>query len=321
MRQLLATTATIQGLVSVLATVGGPLGWVLLAAAATLLTVSAVPALSRAREPVLWVTAGLLGLGELLLLWFHWTLYQAAVVVSPAGHVVGHVATPPWIESEKLYMWALVVTVMTLLVRKDRDEMLPILGAIMAVLVAGAVLIGQPFTAPLPQFLTQYGQYVQAMASRRPQAMAGAFQGMSSTMTYYYNAWFMWMHPPLLFLSYGALVVAFSGVVLMVWHKRGRYEQIAYDWTKIGYIALTLGMLLGFPWAIMSWQGEAWWWSGKVNMSITMWLLYTAYLHSRLYLRRRGMWRWVAALALLAFLSLVLTYITTYVVPGAHSVA
>ena len=77
-------------------------------------------------------------------------------------------------------------------------------------------------------------------------------------------------------------------------------------------------MLLGFPWALMSWQGEAWWWSGKVNMSIMMWLLYTAYLHARLYLRRRGMWKTVAALAVLSFLILVLTYVATYVVPGAH---
>jgi cytochrome c biogenesis factor len=56
-------------------------------------------------------------------------------------------------------------------------------------------------------------------------------------------------------------------------------------------------------------------------MSIMMWLLYTAYLHARLYLRRRGMWKAVAALAVLSFLILVLTYITTYVVPGAHSYA
>ena len=80
-------------------------------------------------------------------------------------------------------------------------------------------------------------------------------------------------------------------------------------------------MLLGFPWALMSWRGEAWWWSGKVNMSIMMWLLYTAYLHGRLYLRRAGMWRWVAVLAVLSFAALVLTYLTTYVIPGAHSVA
>jgi hypothetical protein len=33
------------------------------------------------------------------------------------------------------------------------------------------------------------------------------------------------------------------------------------------------------------------------------------------------MWKWVAALGVLSFLILVLTYITTYLVPGAHSYA
>ena len=140
-------------------------------------------------------------------------------------------------------------------------------------------------------------------------------------MQFYYNAWYMWVHPPLLFLSYGAFVVSFAAIVLAVRHRRSRYEDQAYWWARLGYLPLTLGMLLGFPWAIMSWSGEAWWWSGKVNMSIMMWLLYTAYLHARLYLRRRGMWRWVLAIAIAAFVALVLTYVTTYLVPGAHSVA
>jgi ABC-type transport system involved in cytochrome c biogenesis permease subunit len=71
----------------------------------------------------------------------------------------------------------------------------------------------------------------------------------------------------------------------------------------------------------MSWQGEAWWWSGKVNMAIMMWVLYTAYLHARLYLRTRSMWKLVAAIAVISFAILLLTYAATYVVPGAHSYA
>jgi ABC-type transport system involved in cytochrome c biogenesis permease subunit len=52
-----------------------------------------------------------------------------------------------------------------------------------------------------------------------------------------------------------------------------------------------------------------------------MWMLYTAYLHARLYLRRQHMWRAVAALAVLSFAILILTYVATYVIPGAHSYA
>jgi ABC-type transport system involved in cytochrome c biogenesis permease subunit len=89
----------------------------------------------------------------------------------------------------------------------------------------------------------------------------------------------------------------------------------------MGYLPLTVGMLLGFPWALEAWTGTSWWWSGFVNMSIMMWMFYTAYLHGRLYLRRRNMWRVVAALALISFAVLVLTYVASYVVPGAHSYA
>ena len=312
----------VNQLVAQLALIGGPLGFVILAASVAAAVVAVVPAWRRWVEPALWALTGLLVAGEALLCWFHWWLWQAAAIVDPlSGAITGRVAVPLWVESEKLYVWAIVVAVMTLCVRRHRAEMLPPLAAVTAVLAAGAILIGKPFTEPLPQFMTMWEQYVAAMASGVPQAAAGAYRGITGSATYYYNAWFMWVHPPLLFISYGAFVVSFVASSLMILRRRSSYEAVAYGWAKIGYLPLTLGMLLGFPWALMSWQGEAWWWSGKVNMSIMMWLLYTAYLHGRLYLRRRGMWKVVVALAVLSFIALLLTYITTYVVPGAHSVA
>ena len=111
---------------------------------------------------------------------------------------------------------------------------------------------------------------------------------MEAARQFYYNAWFMWVHPPLLFFSYGAFVISFVATLLMIRERHSAFETTAYRWARLGYLSLTAGMLLGFPWALMSWQGESWWWSGKVNMSIMMWVLYTAYLHARLYLRTRG---------------------------------
>ena len=47
------------------------------------------------------------------------------VVVDPAtGLTSGNVAAPLWIESEKLYVWALIVAVMGLAMRRQRDELL-----------------------------------------------------------------------------------------------------------------------------------------------------------------------------------------------------
>jgi cytochrome c biogenesis factor len=264
--------------------------------------------------------AGLLVAGEIALMWFHWRLYQLAVVISPDGVASGRVAVPLWIESEKLYVWALLLAVLGTLMQRQRRELLTGVMLLTAGLVFGAALLGRPFSEPLPAFFGQYAGYLQGMASGG-QAAQSAYAGMESARQFYYNAWYMWIHPPLLFLSYGAFAISFVATLRMIGARHSSYETTAYRWARFGYVWLTLGMLLGLPWALFAWQGESWWWSGKVNMSLMMWLLYTAYLHARLYLRHRGMWKTVAALSVLSFVILVLTYLTTYIVPGAHSYA
>lgn len=317
-----ALAASLDSAIRTLARLGGVIEIALVLVAAALLIVSLVGSLASRRRVVLGIAAAVLLAGELLLVWFHWRVWSLAIVVDPAsGQTVGRIAVPLWVESEKLYVWALIVALMGLAAREARDELLPGIGAIVAALVLGAVLWGRPFTHPLPSFFGQYAGYVQAMASGVPQAAQSAFEGIQGSRQYYYNTWYMWVHPPLLFFSYGAFAVSFVATLLAVVRRHSSYERLAYHWARLGYLPLTAGMLLGFPWAILAWSGQSWWWSGKVNMSIMMWLLYTAYLHGRLYLRRRGMWRWVLALSLLSFAILVLTYLATYVVPGAHSYA
>ncbi len=317
----LQTYDSIVQLLATVARIGYPLQTVIATSALLLAICALVPSAARWRGRALGVMAALLVGGEGLLIWLHWRLWQLAVVVDPStGRIVTHVAVSLWVESEKLYVWALIVALMGVVMRRHREELLPGVMLAVAGLSAGAALIGAPFTRPLPGFLAQYYGYLQATSMGGVAAQQG-FEGMASAATYYYNAWFMWVHPPLLFLAYGAFTISFVATIQMIVQRRSSFETTAYRWARLGYLPLTVGMLLGFPWALMSWQGEAWWWSGKVNMSIMMWMLYTAYLHARLYLRRQGMWKTVAALAVLSFLILVLTYLATYVVPGAHSYA
>lgn len=318
----LATRAELATLLDTLATLGRPIEAVLFAAAVWLLILSLVPRFRPWLPLVVGLTTALLAVGEGILIWFHWRLYDIAAIASPqTGAITGHIAVPLWVESEKIFVWALIVGVMATLMRRHRDELLPGTAVILALLIAGATLWAHPFTSPLPSFLSQYQGYLQATATTNPAIAIPAYQGMEGARQYYYNTWFMWVHPPLLFLSYGAFVISFVATLQMVRTRFSGYETTAYRWARLGFLPLTVGMLLGFPWAILAWQGDSWWWSGKVNMSIMMWFLYTAYLHGRLYLRRRGMWRWVAGLAILSFVVLILTYLTTYIVPGAHSYA
>lgn len=316
-----AIFGSIQALNTNLRGIGAVYETLLLVAALVLFAAAVLPQAARWRGWFLFGMTALLVAGEAVLVWYHWRLYRVAEVVSPDGVSVGRVAVPLWIESEKLFVWALAVAVLGTIMRRQRRELLPGVMVITAVLAFGAALLGRPFTNPVPGFLGQYVSYLQAMASGVPQAMEGAYNGMESARQFYYNAWYMWVHPPMLFLSYGCFAVSFVATLMMIRSHHSSYETTAYRWARFGYVWLTLGMLLGFPWALSAWQGESWWWSGKVNMSLMMWLLYTAYLHARLYLRRRGMWKTVAGLAVLSFTILVLTYVTTYVVPGAHSYA
>ncbi len=317
----LLTYDSIVQLLATVARIGYPLQTVIATSALLLAICALVPSAARWRGRALGVMAALLVGGEGLLIWLHWRLWQLAVVVDPStGRIVTHVAVSPWVESEKLYVWALIVALMGVVMRRHREQLLPGVMLAVAGLSASAALIGAPLTRPLPGFIAQYYGYLQATSMGGVAAQQG-FEGMASAATYYYNAWFMWVHPPLLFLAYGAFTISFVATIQMIVQRRSAFETTAYRWARLGYLPLTIGMLLGFPWALMSWQGEAWWWSGKVNMSIMMWMLYTAYLHARLYLRRQGMWKMVAALAVLSFLILVLTYLATYVVPGAHSYA
>lgn len=309
---------SLEQLTSGLIRFGTAYEYLLAAAAVTLVIVALSPAAERWRGWALTGMTALLVLGEAGLVWFHWRLYELAVVVSPDGVARGAVAVPLWVESEKLFVWALLLGVLGTLMQRQRRELLPGVMLATAGLSLGAALVGKPFTEPLPSFFGQYYGYLQATAAGG-QSAAMAYQGMESARQFYYNAWYMWVHPPMLFLSYGAFAISFIATLRMIAARHSSYETTAYRWARFGFLWLTLGMLLGFPWALQAWQGEAWWWSGKVNMSLMMWLLYTAYLHARLYLRRRGMWKAVAALGVLSFVILVLTYITTYVVPGAHS--
>ena len=315
------TYDAIQAVLATTAGIGSPLQ-VVIAICAGLLGLCAVfPQTAPWRPRALGAMTVLLLAGEGLLVWLHWRLWQLAAVVDPStGREVTHVAVSLWVESEKLYVWALLVALMGIALRRHREKVLPGVMVAVAGLSAGGVLIGTPFTRPLPGFLAQYYGYLRGALLGGTAAQQG-FEGMASAATYYYNAWFMWVHPPLLFIAYAAFTVSFVATLQMIIERHSSFETTAYRWARLGYLPITVGMLLGLPWALMSWQGESWWWSGKVNMSIMMWMLYTAYLHARLYLRRKGMWKTVAVLAVLSFFILVLTYVATYVVPGAHSYA
>jgi ABC-type transport system involved in cytochrome c biogenesis permease subunit len=104
----------------------------------------------------------------------------------------------------------------------------------------------------------------------------------------------------------------------MLFHKKEFYNAIAYSYAKFGYVLLSIGFLIGYPWAVEAWKGVSWWWDPKISGSLMMWMLYTAYLHAHLHSGKK-LWNLTAILGIICFLSLVFTYLLTYISAGVHA--
>lgn len=226
---------------------------------------------------------------------------------------------PPWIESEKLFFWLLLFIFFAFLkIPNNADEKIKIGVSAISAAFLGLVAFYDPFSNPLPLLDAEIRQFSTAIAYfDYPRIME--FWGRA---TYFYNTPYMWTHPPLLFLSYSLFLLSMPSLVAGIFSEAKKtieYESFSYQFIKAGYIFLTAGMLIGYPWAIEAWKGESWWWSPKINVSIMMWLLYSAYMHLRIYAGRKQLGKLSCALGVLSFLALVFTYITTYLIPGVHS--
>lgn len=258
---------------------------------------------------LLRVEAALLTIGFLVLAWFHLQIYQNIVIIDPlTSGELGRFAVPLWIEGEKLYFWALLLALFMLLGGPTTREF-DVAASMGLASMVGLAWLSKPFSPPLPRFHEEVLYY---FSNPNNVQVAGQMMGR---LTYYYNTWYMWTHPPMLFVAYASLVLTFLACIIVLLRGDPYYDEIAYRYAKIGYVFLTIGMLVGYPWAVIAWEGP-WWWDPKINASILMWVLYTAYLHTRLY---RRLWRQSAILGIFCFASLVFTYLMTYVVPGIHS--
>lgn len=271
----------------------------------------------------LYINTALYVLGFILLVWFHVKIYNSILIEYPdflrqmIPQASSRFAVPLWIESEKLYFWVMVSMVFASTVKR-RKELVSFLLAMLAVLSIIVYFFSNPFKEPLPLLHNEITNWFAALSGNGDIfQIAGILYGR---ITFYYNSTYMWVHPPMLFIAYASLIITFAACVYMLKKRDMVYDGIAYGYGKIGYILLTMGMLIGYPWAVEAWKDSAWWWDPKISGSIMVWVLYTAYLHAHIYVNRNNMWNAAAYLGIICFISLVFTYSLTYIVPGIHSV-
>ncbi|MDA8502383.1 heme lyase NrfEFG subunit NrfF [Citrobacter sp. Awk 2] len=123
------------------------------------------------------------------------------------------------------------------------------------------------------------------------------------------------LHPPLLYLGYGGLMVA-AGVALASLLRGGFSAETAWvcwRWALPGWCALTLGIILGSWWAYCELGWGGWWfWDPVENASLLPWLSASALLHSLYVSRQRGLFRHWSLL--LAIVTLILSLLGTLIV-------
>jgi hypothetical protein len=284
----------------------------------------------------------LLSAGSIIVIWFHWEIYQHVALSLPEdlAHEINRWLTftnsrsshvlplydwtvPPryklpfWLEDEKYLFWFLTYAGMAFFAwnRLNQTIFRILLQVLLVLQVFVLCLLCNPFDQPLPLFFEEISPWFSPLS---PISRLNIFMQLYPKLVFYYNAHYMWLHPPLLFLSYAGLTVFFAGCVSMLWTKEKSNESVAYSYAKISYLFLTLGMLIGYPWALEAW-GPNWWWDPKVSSSLMMWIVFSTYLHARLFLSRGGMWNFVGSLGILCFCAMLFTFMVSFFFPGEHT--
>jgi len=304
---------------------------------------SAAPRFERVTGRLLGACVLLFLFGFGLICWFHYRIYAGLPLVLPEplaswlnaqlqaanqgaayGMPLYNAASPPryaipvWIENEKYYFWVMCYAFMALVAhrRLAQHRFRAALHLLLFVQVLLLYTMADPFGAPLPRFFAEIAPWF--AAGLAPMERIGLFMKLYPRMVFYYNASYMWFHPPLLFLSYACITLTFVASAFMLVRRELAIESLGYDFAKLGYFALTLGMLLGYPWALQAW-GPNWWWDPKICSSIMLWAIFSTYLHTRLYANKKSMWYFSSLLGILSFVAMIFTFLASFYFPGEHT--
>ncbi|WP_213608785.1 heme lyase CcmF/NrfE family subunit [Pseudoalteromonas sp.] len=137
----------------------------------------------------------------------------------------------------------------------------------------------------------------------------------------------MIIHPPLLYMGYVGLSVAFAFAIaaLLTGKLDNTWAKWSRPWTMTAWGFLTLGITIGSWWAYAELGWGGWWfWDPVENASLMPWLVATALIHSLSVTEKRGVFKsWTVLLAIAAFsLSLLGTFIVrSGIIVSVHAFA
>jgi cytochrome c-type biogenesis protein CcmF len=137
----------------------------------------------------------------------------------------------------------------------------------------------------------------------------------------------MVVHPPMLYMGYVGMCVAFAFAVSALIGGRldATWARWSRPWTTVAWMFLTCGIALGSFWAYYELGWGGWWfWDPVENASFMPWLVGTALIHSLAVTEKRGGFKsWTVLLAIAAFsLSLLGTFLVrSGVLSSVHAFA
>ena len=98
--------------------------------------------------------------------------------------------------------------------------------------------------------------------------------------------------------------------------EAGILDEMIYQSVVLGFVFLTIGIMTGSIWAHYAW-GSYWSWDPKETWSLITWLGYAIMLHARYVRGWRG--KRMAVMAIVGFISVLITYFGVNYLPGLHS--
>ncbi len=226
-----------------------------------------------------------------------------------------------------IVLWGVILALFTFLVWRRLDVVDPL--GVLAVAVMGGVAVfwfglmataGNPFSV-----CTDVAGGLCSGSSWWPLAEIALPSGGRGPNPLLQNHILMAIHPPMLYIGYVGFTVPFAfaiaallrGDVGKIWLER------THRWSMVAWAFLTFGILLGGWWSyeVLGWGGY-WAWDPVENAALLPWLTATAFIHSAVVQRRRGMlqaWNFILVIATFA-LTILGTFLTrSGVIASVHA--
>ncbi len=226
-----------------------------------------------------------------------------------------------------IVLWGLVLALFTYLVWRRLSDDDPLGAVALAVMGAVAVFwfglmatVGNPFSV-----CTQAAAAGCVDSSWWPLAESVApLQGRGPNPLLQ-NHILMAIHPPMLYVGYVGFTVPYAfAMAALVKGETGRvWLDRTHRWSMVAWVFLTFGILLGGWWSyeVLGWGGY-WAWDPVENAALLPWLTATAFIHSSVVQRRRGMlqsWNFILVIATFA-LTIFGTFLTrSGVIASVHA--